>query len=47
MPKTVVIGAGSKFTPRLATDILSYPALQEGEIALVDIAPGPLPPTRT
>ncbi len=44
MPKTVIIGAGSKFGTRLSIDILSHDALCEGELALVDINPDHLDP---
>ncbi len=44
MPKTVIIGAGSGFGARLSVDILAYPALREGTIALVDINPDQLAP---
>jgi alpha-galactosidase len=38
MPKIALIGAGSiGFTRRLVTDLLSFPALQEGIITLMDI----------
>ncbi len=37
MPKTVIIGAGSLvFSSRLTADILTYPALRDSHIALVD-----------
>jgi alpha-galactosidase len=42
LPKTVIIGAGSWFGPRLAIDILAYPDLREGTLALVDINPDSL-----
>src|SRR5690625_5186554 len=35
--KVVMLGAGSAFTQRLVTDVLSIPALAGGEVALVDI----------
>lgn len=35
--KVVMLGAGSAFTQRLVTDVLSIPSLVGGEIALVDI----------
>ncbi len=35
--KTVIIGAGSGFGGRLSVDILSFPELREGTLALVDI----------
>jgi len=35
--KIAMLGAGSGFTPRLMTDVLSIPTLPGGEIALVDI----------
>jgi alpha-galactosidase len=42
-PKIAMIGAGSVvFAKRLMTDILSWPALQGGEIALMDIHQGRL-----
>ncbi|HOJ20740.1 MAG TPA: alpha-galactosidase [Armatimonadota bacterium] len=44
MPKTVIIGAGSGFGTRLSIDILAYPELREGTIALVDIDPEQLAP---
>ncbi len=37
MAKIVIIGAGSGFGIRLSADILAYPELREGTIALVDI----------
>ncbi len=37
MPKIVMLGAGSAFTPRLATDIMMIDGLASGELALVDI----------
>lgn len=45
MPKTVIIGAGSGFGARLSIDILAYPELREGTIALVDIDPEQLAPS--
>lgn len=45
MPKTVIIGAGSGFGARLSVDILAYPELREGTIALVDIDPEQLEPS--
>jgi alpha-galactosidase len=45
MPKTVIIGAGSGFGTRLSIDILAYPELREGTIALVDIDPEQLEPS--
>ena len=39
MPKIVLIGAGSGFGSRLAADILTFPALRDGVIALVDTDP--------
>ena len=43
MAKIAMIGAGSVvFASRLATDILSWPALQDSTIALMDIDPGRL-----
>jgi alpha-galactosidase len=40
MPKVAIIGAGSVvFARRLVTDILTFPALQDSCIALVDINP--------
>ena len=36
MPKIVLVGAGSGFGSRLTADILTFPALREGTIALVD-----------
>lgn len=44
MPKTVIIGAGSGFGARLSIDILAYPELREGTLALVDINPDHLQP---
>ena len=42
-PKIAMIGAGSVvFAKRLLTDLLSWPALQESEIALMDIHQGRL-----
>ena len=42
-PKIAMIGAGSVvFARRLMTDLLSWPALQESEIALMDIHQGRL-----
>jgi alpha-galactosidase len=35
--KTVIIGAGSGFGGRLSVDILSFPELRDGTLALVDI----------
>lgn len=37
MTKVVIIGAGSQFGAKLSRDILALPALQDCEIALVDI----------
>src|SRR5262245_33864260 len=40
MPKIAMIGAGSaQFSRRLIADVLSWPALRESELALVDINP--------
>lgn len=39
MPKIVLIGAGSGFGSRLTADILTFPALRDGTIALVDTDP--------
>src|SRR5512132_1798867 len=42
-PKIAMIGAGSVvFAKRLMTDLLSWPSLQESEIALMDIHQGRL-----
>lgn len=38
MAKIAMIGAGSGFGLRLSTDIMSYPELREGTIALMDIS---------
>jgi alpha-galactosidase len=37
MPKVTMLGAGSAFTPRLATDIMLIDGLNEGQLALVDV----------
>jgi len=37
MAKTVMIGAGSGFGKRLTIDLMSYPELRDGTLALVDI----------
>lgn len=37
MPKVTILGAGSRFTRRLITDIVQVPGLENGEFALVDI----------
>jgi len=38
MPKIIFIGAGSfKFTRKLVRDLLTFPLLEESEIALIDI----------
>ncbi|MFQ6134158.1 MAG: alpha-galactosidase [Armatimonadota bacterium] len=37
MAKTVMIGAGSGFGKRMIVDLMSYPELQDGTLALVDI----------
>jgi alpha-galactosidase len=43
MTKVALIGAGSTvFARRLIADLLSWPALQDAELALMDIAPEPL-----
>ncbi|MFB6075421.1 MAG: alpha-galactosidase [Haloarculaceae archaeon] len=46
MPRIALIGAGSQvFAKTLVSDILSYPALADGEIALMDVDPDRLEPT--
>ncbi len=37
MPRIVLIGAGSGFGKRLTVDIMAYPELRDGTLALVDI----------
>lgn len=45
MAKIVLVGAGSHFfTRNLVTDIVSYPALRDSTIALMDVAKEPLGP---
>jgi len=39
MARIVLIGAGSGFGSRLSVDILSFPALQDSTLCLVDINP--------